>query len=279
VNAAELVLPTPPGRRYVRVGGAILFFYIVLALLGSVIAPHGADDQDLLEALSAPSLAHTFGTDSLGRDVLSRVIIGARVTLSAALVSVMAALVIGVVLGIAAGYGEGRVSLAAGALIDLMLTIPSLVLAVAIASVIGAGLLGLVVATSATFIPPMARLVRARVLEIKAEEYVQAVLALGGASPRIMLRHILPNAFTVILVEASLSAGQAVLVAAALGFLGLGVQPPAPEWGTMLGAGREYMDTAPHLVLYPGLAISLLILGFNLFGDGLRDRLDPRSAS
>lgn len=272
-------MPTPGRSRYLYVGGTILGLYLVLAVLGRVIAPHGADDQDLLEALAAPSLSHTFGTDSLGRDVLSRVIIGTRVTLSAALIAASAALVVGVFLGVVAGYSEGRVSAGAGALIDLMLTIPSLVLAIALASIVGAGLLGLLFATSATFIPPMARLVRGRVLEIKAEDYVQAVLALGGAPLRIMLRHVLPNAITVILVEASLSAGQAVLVAAALGFLGLGVQPPAPEWGTMLGAGREYMEAAPHLMLYPGLAISLLILGFNLFGDGLRDRLDPQSVS
>jgi ABC-type dipeptide/oligopeptide/nickel transport system permease subunit len=266
-------------NRYLWGGGAILLLYVALAVLGHVIAPHGADDQDLLQALAAPSVAHTFGTDSLGRDVLSRVILGTRITLSTALISAGAALALGVLLGVIAGYSESRLSASAGALIDLMLTIPSLVLAIALASIVGAGLLGLVLATSATFIPPMARLVRGRVLEIRAEEYVHAVRALGGAPLRIVRRHILPNAVPVILVEASLSAGQAVLVAAALGFLGLGVQPPAPEWGTMLGAGREYMESAPHLMLGPGLAISLLILGFNLFGDGLRDRLDPHGQS
>ncbi|PYM16155.1 MAG: hypothetical protein DMD81_13330 [Candidatus Rokuibacteriota bacterium] len=170
-------------------------------------------------------------------------------------------MVVGVFLGVVAGYTDNGASAGVGALIDLMLTIPSLVLAVALASILGAGLFGLVVALSLTFVPPMARLVRGRVLEIVAEDYVQAARALGGAPRRIMFRHVLPNAVSVILVEASLSAGQAVLVAAALGFLGLGVQPPAPEWGTMLGAGREF------------------ILGFNLFGDGLRDRFDRERAS
>ena len=260
-------------------GGAILILFLLLALLGHVVAPHGADDQNLIDALANPSRAHTFGTDPLGRDVLSRVILGTRLTMSAALIATGAALVVGVFLGVVAGYPDNRASAGVGALIDLMLTIPSLVLAVALASILGAGLFGLVVALSLTFVPPMARLVRGRVLEIGAEDYVQAARALGGAPRRIMFRHVLPNAVSVILVEASLSAGQAVLVAAALGFLGLGVQPPAPEWGTMLGAGREYMDSAPHLVLGPGLAISLLILGFNLFGDGLRDRFDRERAS
>jgi ABC-type dipeptide/oligopeptide/nickel transport system permease subunit len=266
-----------PGSLYLRIGGAIVAFYLVLAVIGPTVAPYGADDQDLLSALDPPSFAHLFGTDSLGRDVLSRVIIGTRFTLTATLVSVAAALIAGVALGTAAGYLDGRVAAAIVGLIDLLLTIPSLVLAIAIASVIGAGLFGLILATSTTFVPPMARLVRGRVLELKSEDYVEAARAIGTSDLGIMRRHILPNAFTIIIVEASLAAGQAVLIAAALGFLGLGVQPPAPEWGTMLGAGREYMQRAPYLVLCPGVAISLLILGFNLLGDGLRDRFDPRT--
>jgi ABC-type dipeptide/oligopeptide/nickel transport system permease subunit len=275
--AVDLIPARAPGSFYLRIGGAIVAFYLVLATIGPIIAPYGADDQDLLSALEPPSLAHFFGTDSLGRDVLSRVIIGTRFTLTATLVSVAAALIAGVALGIAAGYLEGRTAAAIAGFIDLLLTIPSLVLAIAIASVIGAGLFGLILAISVTFVPPMARLVRGRVLELKSEDYVEAARAVGTSDVGIMRRHILPNAFTVIVVEASLAAGQAVLIAAALGFLGLGVQPPAPEWGTMLGAGREYMQRAPYLVLCPGIAISLLILGFNLLGDGLRDRLDPRT--
>lgn len=281
MQAASAVAPASWFRRphnlYLGIGIAVLFGYVLLAVLAPHIAPYGIDDQDLLSALSPPSMDHIFGTDSLGRDVLSRVIVGTRFTLTAAVVSVGIAVVVGVFLGIVAGYAEGPLAAAVAGVIDLMLTIPSLVLAIAIASVIGSGLTGLILATTVTFIPPMARLVRGRVLEIKHEDYVQAALAVGAADSRIMLRHILPNALTVILIEASLSAGQAVLVASALGFLGLGIQPPAPEWGTMLGEGREYMETAPHLVLCPGIAISLLILGFNLLGDGLRDRLDTQS--
>ncbi|HEV2547068.1 MAG TPA: ABC transporter permease [Stellaceae bacterium] len=275
--AIDLTPARAAGSFYLRIGGAIVGFYTVLAVIGSIIAPYGANDQDLLSALDPPSLAHLFGTDALGRDMLSRVIIGTRFTLTATLVSVAAALIAGVALGIAAGYLEGRIAAAIAGFIDLLLTIPSLVLVIAIASVIGAGLFGLILAISITFVPPMARLVRGRVLELKSEDYVEAARAIGTSDLGIMRRHILPNAFTVIVVEASLAAGQAVLIAAALGFLGLGVQPPAPEWGTMLGAGREYMQRAPYLVLCPGIAISLLILGFNLLGDGLRDRFDPRT--
>jgi ABC-type dipeptide/oligopeptide/nickel transport system permease subunit len=183
----------------------------------------------------------------------------------------------GIFIGIVAGYTEGPVSAVFSALIDLLLTIPSLILAIVIASVITSGLGGLIVATTITFIPPMARLVRSRTLEIRIEDYVLAARSMGASNLRIMFRHILPNATTVIMVEASLAAGQAVLLATALGFIGLGVPPPTPEWGTMLGEGREYLDSAPHLIICPAVAISLLILGFNLFGDGLRDRLDIRN--
>jgi len=275
--AIDLVPSRAPGSLYLRIGGAIVALYVTIAVIGPIIAPYSADEQDLLAALDPPSLAHLFGTDSLGRDVLSRVIIGTRFTLTATFVSVGAALIAGIALGVAAGYLEGRIAAAIAGFIDLLLTIPSLVLAIAIASVIGAGLFGLILAISITFVPPMARLVRGCVLELKSADYVEAARAIGTSDLGIMRRHILPNALTVIIVEASLAAGQAVLVAAALGFLGLGVQPPAPEWGTMLGAGREYMQRAPYLVLCPGVAISLLILGFNLLGDGLRDRFDPRS--
>jgi ABC-type dipeptide/oligopeptide/nickel transport system permease subunit len=276
-------LAPPPVRRrtawnFALVAGAVILLgYVLLAAVGPWIAPAGINDQDLLSSLAPPSGDHLFGTDSLGRDVWSRVIVGARFTLFSALASVSLATLFGVSLGIIAGYASGPVGAAFTAAIDLLLTIPSLVLAIVISSVIGSGIGGLVLATTVTFIPPMARLVRSRTLEIKVEDYITASRALGASALRIMVTHVLPNAATVIMVEASLAAGQAVLVATALGFLGLGVPPPLPEWGTMLGEGREYLEAAPHLVLCPAAAISLLILGFNLFGDGLRDRLDTRS--
>jgi len=255
----------------------MLALYLLVALFGHWLAPYGGNDQDLLNVLAAPSREHLLGTDQVGRDLLSRLILGTRFTLTVAVASAGIAALIGVTIGLVAGYFGGRVDNAITGFIDLLLTVPNLILAIAVASVLGAGLTGLIIATTASFVPPLARLIRGRVLEIREEEYVQAAISVGMTDARILARHVLPNALTVIIIEASLLTGQAVLVGAALGFLGLGVQPPAPEWGTMLGAAREFLDVAPHLVVLPGLAISLLIFGFNMLGDGLRDALDPHA--
>lgn len=256
-------------------GGGLLLAYAAIALLGPSLAPVDPNAQDLLAVLETPSGEHWLGTDQIGRDLFARLIVGTRFTLSAALLSVGIASVIGVTLGLVAGYSGGRIDAAITGLVDLLLTIPNLILAIAIASVIGAGMTGLVVATTASFVPPLARLIRGRVLEIREEDFIKAAIASGTRRAKILRRHVLPNAFTVVIIETSLLAGQAVLVSAALGFIGLGVQPPAPEWGTMLGAGREFIEVAPHLVVAPGLAITGLVFAFNMLGDGLRDRLDP----
>ena len=254
----------------------MLAVYALVAVFAPWIAPQDPNAQDLLAVLERPSATHWLGTDQIGRDMLSRLIVGTRFTLAAALLSVTIAGAIGVTLGLVAGYSGGRIDAAITGGVDLLLTIPNLILAIAVASVIGAGLTGLVIATTASFVPPLARPVRGRVLEIRQEDFVAAAISSGTRRARILARHILPNAVTVIVIETSLLAGQAVLVGAALGFLGLGVQPPAPEWGTMLGVGREFIEVAPHLVLVPGLAITLLVFAFNMLGDGLRDRLDPK---
>lgn len=258
------------------VGTALLGIYLLIAVLGPSFTPYDPNAQDLIGVLEGPSRAHLMGTDQIGRDMFARLIVGTRFTLSAALIAVTIAGVLGVTLGLVAGYSGGYLDAAITGLVDLLLTIPSLILAIAVASVIGAGMTGLVVATTASFVPRLARLVRSRVLEIREEDFIQAAIACGTRSAKIMRRHVLPNALTIVIIETSLLAGQAVLVGAALGFLGLGVQPPAPEWGTMLGAGREFIEVAPHLVIAPGVVISLLVFAFNLFGDGLRDHLDPR---
>ena len=258
------------------VGTALLGIYLLIAVLGPSFTPYDPNAQDLIGVLEGPSRAHLMGTDQIGRDMFARLIVGTRFTLSAALIAVTIAGVLGVTLGLVAGYSGGYLDAAITGLIDLLLTIPSLILAIAVASVIGAGMTGLVVATTASFVPRLARLVRSRVLEIREEDFIQAAIACGTRSAKIMRRYVLPNALTIVIIETSLLAGQAVLVGAALGFLGLGVQPPAPEWGTMLGAGREFIEVAPHLVIAPGIVISLLVFAFNLFGDGLRDHLDPR---
>ena len=273
-------LSLPDARRRFNlplwIGLLLLAIYAVVAAIGPLLSPYDANAQDLIGILEPPSAAHLMGTDQIGRDILSRLIVGTRFTLGAALLAVAISCAIGVTLGLVAGYIGGPVDTAITGLIDLLLTIPSLILAIAVASVIGAGMTGLVVATTAGFVPRLARLIRGRVLEIREEDFIQAAISSGTRRAKILRRHILPNALTIVIIETSLLAGQAVLVGAALGFLGLGVQPPAPEWGTMLGAGREFIEVAPHLVIAPGIAISLLVFAFNLFGDGLRDHLDPR---
>jgi ABC-type dipeptide/oligopeptide/nickel transport system permease subunit len=258
------------------VGSGLLLAYLTLAALGPWVVPYGENDQDLLGVLAPASGEHWLGTDQIGRDLLSRLVVGARFTLTAAVVSVTLAAALGATLGLVAGYVGGRVDAVLMGLADLLLTVPNLILAIAIASVVGAGMTGLIAATTGGFVAPLARLIRGRVLEVRQEDFVQAAVAAGLRDTRILARHILPHATTTLVIETSLLAGQAVLVGAALGFLGLGVRPPAPEWGTMLSGGREFIEVAPHLVVAPGVAISLLVFAFNVFGDGLRDRLDPR---
>lgn len=275
----EKARPSRRRRRAVNfflwIGCGLLAVFVVLALFGHALAPYDPEAQDLFALLEPPSAQHLFGTDNVGRDILSRIIAGTRYTLSIALASVFLAGLGGVALGSVAGYFGGLTDRIVTGVIDLLLTVPNIVLAIAIASAVGSSATGLTLAITASFIPPLARLVRGRVIELKEEDFIAASITVGMSHTRVLLRHILPNAATVIVIELSLNAGQAVLVGSALGFLGLGVQPPAPEWGTMLGASREYLTIAPHVVMAPGIAISLLVLAFNTFGDGLRDVFDP----
>jgi ABC-type dipeptide/oligopeptide/nickel transport system permease subunit len=274
----DAALPQPRRARrnlFLILGVTVLVLLAAVAILGPVLAPYDPNEQDLLALLEGPSAAHWFGTDQVGRDILSRLIVGTRLTLLIAITSVAASGVLGIALGLVAGYFGGVIDRIATALIDLLLTIPSIVLAIAVVSVVGASATGLTVAITASFVPPLARLVRGRVLELREEDYVSAARTIGMSASRLLLRHVLPNAVSVIVIELSLLAGQAVLVGSALGFLGLGVQPPNPEWGSMLGSSREFLEVAPHLAMAPGLAITLAVFGFNMLGDGLRDRFDP----
>lgn len=276
---AEAELIRPRGRRpdaRLLAGGALLGLFVLLALFGPLIAPQDPNAQDLLAVFDPPSAAHWFGADQIGRDVLSRLIVGTRYTLAITLASVAAATLAGVAIGAAAAFFGGYADRILTGFIDLLLTIPNLVLAIAIAAAAGASPQGLTVAITASFIPSIAVMVRSRVLELREEDFVSAAVTVGTRPIRILLRHVLPNAVSIIIIEASLLAGQAVLIGSALGFLGLGVQPPAPEWGAMLGESREALEVAPHLVIAPGVAISLLVFAFNTLGDGLRDRFDPR---
>jgi peptide/nickel transport system permease protein len=256
-------------------GMALIALVVLVAIAGPALAPHDPLTPAPLERLQPPSGAHPFGTDSLGRDILSRVIYGARISLMIGLISVGISLVPGTLLGLTAGYFGGRADSVIMRLMDMLLAFPAILLAIFITAILGPSLPNTMVAVGIVYIPHYARIVRASVLSLKEQLFVQAIGHLGGGHLRILGRHILPNAMPPIIVYATLGMGTAVLQAAALGFLGLGAQPPQPEWGAMLSEGRQYIQNAPHVAAFPGAAILVLVLGFNLFGDGLRDVLDP----
>lgn len=256
-----------------------LFFLIGLvfiAVFAPYIAPYDPVNGVMADCLQTPSSEHLLGTDELGRDILSRVIFGARISLRVGLLAVAIALSIGTVLGSIAGYYGGKLDLLIMRVMDIILSFPSLLLAIAFMAVLGRGVENAVIAISIVTMPEYARIVRGSVLSVKENEYVQAARAIGNRDGGIIFKHILPNVMSPIIVRGTLGISVAILETAALGFLGLGVQPPDAEWGTMLGAGRNYLFNAPHLVYFPGIAITLTVMAFNLLGDGLRDALDPR---
>jgi peptide/nickel transport system permease protein len=257
-------------------GAAVLFLVVAAALLAPVVAPHDPLKQDLNHTLGRPDRVHPLGTDNVGRDVLSRVIWGTRVSLVAGFGSVLIAVVVGGVLGLAAGYAGGRVDNLIMRVMDAVLSFPPLVLALALGAVLGAGLTGVVIALGVVYTPTFARLMRGQVLAITAREYVDAARALGLPGWRIAWSHVLPNATAPIVVQASLSVAFAILAEASLSFLGLGVQPPGASWGSMINAGRGYLQQAPWIVFGPGAALFVTVVGLNFVGDAIRDALDPR---
>ncbi len=256
-------------------GMALIALVLLVAVIGPALAPHDPLMPAPLDRLKGPSEKNLFGTDSLGRDIFSRVIYGARISILIGLISVSISLLPGTLLGLVAGYFGGRVDSLIMRLMDMLLAFPAILLAIFITAILGPSLPNTMVAVGIVYIPHYARIVRASVLALKEQLFVQAIAHLGGGHSRILGRHILPNALPPIIVYATLGMGTAVLQAAALGFLGLGAQPPQPEWGAMLSEGRQYIQIAPHVAAFPGAAILVLVLGFNLFGDGLRDVLDP----
>ena len=258
------------------VGGLLIGLYVTTAALGGWLAPHSPTRGRLLERLAPPTRAHLFGVDELGRDVLSRVMAGARVSLAVQATAVGIALAAGLSLGVLAGYYGRWADEVISRAIDLLLAFPGIFLAIAIVALLGPGLPSVMIAAGVVSIPQFARLVRGVVLELRRREFVEAALGLGARDRRVVMRHILPNSLPPVIVQTSLRMATVLLTASGLGFLGLGVQPPSPEWGAMLANARDYLFEAPHVTLAPCLAITLVVIGFNLLGDGLRDLLDPR---
>ncbi len=257
-------------------GGAFFVFLIFLAVFASVVAPYSPYSADFEHAYEGPSLSHPLGTDEIGRDLLSRIIYGTRLSLAVGVISVALALVIGVFLGAVAGYFGGQVDNLIMRAMDILLAFPAILLAIAIMVILGPGLEKAMVAIGIVTIPGYARIVRGSVLSVKENEYIEAARAIGLPSWGIIWRHVLPNIMAPIIVRSTLGVSEAILDAAALGFLGLGAQAPKAEWGLMLSRGKAYLYSSPHLVYFPGIMITLTVLSLNLFGDGLRDALDPR---
>jgi peptide/nickel transport system permease protein len=263
-------------RRGAMLGLGVVVFFVVLAVLAPTIAPHDPLQTSWSDVRKAPSATHLFGTDEIGRDVTSRVIWGARASLLAGLVSVCISLSLGVPIGLLAGYVGGWVDALISRITDAMLACPFLILAIALAAFLGPSLTNAMIAIGISATPVFIRLTRAQVLSVKVEDYVEAARAIGNSHLRIALRHILPNVVAPLIVQATLAIAAAVIAEASLSFLGLGQQPPAPSWGSMLNTAKNYIDNAPWMAVWPGLSIFLLVLSFNLVGDGLRDALDPR---
>jgi peptide/nickel transport system permease protein len=258
-------------------GLVIIALFIAVAILAPLFAPYDPAAQSWTAVRKAPSAAHWFGTDELGRDVLARVIFGARASLLAGVISVAIALSIGVPLGLIAGYLGGPVDMLLSRITDAMLACPFLILAIALAAFLGPSLGNAMIAIGITTTPILVRLTRGQVMAVKVEDYVEAARALGNPRWRIAIVHILPNILPALLVQATLSIAAAIIAEASLSFLGLGQQPPAPSWGSMLNSAQRFLTQAPWMAIWPGLAIFLAVLSFNLIGDGLRDALDPRS--
>jgi peptide/nickel transport system permease protein len=258
------------------VGGIIVFIYIILAVLAPLISPYDPYEIDLVNKLQPPSADHIMGTDDKGRDIFSRILYGSQLSLAVGFVSVFIGALFGIVLGIISGYYGGWVDTIIMRFIDVLLAFPGLLLALAIVSALGPSLINVMIAVGVFSIPTFARIVRGSTLSVKKMEYIDAIRVLGASDLKIIFVHILPNIMSPIIVQGTLRLATSILSVAGLSFLGMGAQPPTPEWGAMLSDGRDFLFTAPHIALFPGIAIALIVLGFNLFGDGLRDALDPR---
>lgn len=259
-------------------GLIILIILVLLAVFADVIANYDnvVIKQNLAHRLQGPSAAHWLGTDEFGRDIFARLVHGTRVSLQVGIVAVGISIVIGGILGAVAGYYGGKLDNTIMRIMDIFLAVPSILLAIAIVSALGPSIINLMLAISISSVPSYARIVRASVLSIRDQEFIEAAKAIGANNTRIIFRHIIPNSLAPVIVQATLGVASAILSTAGLSFIGLGIQPPAPEWGSMLSGGRQYLRYAWWVTTFPGVAIMITILSLNLLGDGLRDALDPR---
>jgi len=275
-SPAQRALRRLAKRRAAVVGLGVVVFFVVMAIAAPWLAPYDPLATSWSAIRKAPSAAHWFGTDEIGRDVLSRVIYGARASLLAGVVSVSIALSLGIPIGLLAGYAGRWTDALISRMTDAMLATPFLILAIALAAFLGPSLTNAMIAIGISAAPIFIRLTRAQVLSVKVEDYIEAARAVGNPHLRIAFRHILPNVVPPLIVQTTLAIAAAVIAEASLSFLGLGQQPPAPSWGSMLNTAKNYIDNAPWMAVWPGVSIFLLVLSFNLLGDGLRDALDPR---
>lgn len=261
-------------NRAALIGFTIILAFLVCAIFAPWIAPYNPNKTKLIHSLEPPNRSSLLGRDQLGRDVLSRIIYGARTSFLIGAVATAIASSIGVFLGLLAGYYGGGIGVVIMRSVDILLSFPEFLVALMVVGILGPGFYNVIISISIIFVPRFIRLMRASTLSIKENDYIQACVAIGASSPRIIFVHILPNGIAPVIVQGTLMIGYAVLISAGLGFLGLGAQPPLSEWGAMLSDGRKYIATAPHIATFPGLAIMLMVIGFNLLGDSLRDVLD-----
>ncbi|MCE4600392.1 MAG: ABC transporter permease [Desulfurococcales archaeon] len=263
-------------NRSFKIGFPLVILFIVLGLIAPYVAPYNPVKGNLSEALQPPGRSHWFGTDQLGRDIFSRTLYGARVSLIVAFTGILLAVIAGVLYGAVSGFLGGSVDEVLMRFIDILLAFPDILLAILVAAIVGPGLLNVIVAIGAYNFPQFARITRGAVLAVKELEYVEAAEAIGESRLSILFRYILPNSMYPVIVHGTLRTGASILTAAALSFLGLGVQPPTPEWGAMINEAMKYLDIAPQMWIFPGLFLTITVLGFNLMGDGLNDVLNPR---
>ncbi|TVY07099.1 nickel transporter permease [Paenibacillus cremeus] len=258
------------------VGLWMVVVFIVVALLARWIAPYDPYAQNMQIMLESPSWSHPFGTDEFGRDILSRILYGSQISLMIGIVGVLISVVLGVALGTIAGYFGGKLDALIMRIMDIFMAFPSFLLALAIVSVLGPSMLNLMIAIGIFSVPTFSRISRGAVISVKNKEYIEAARAMGATNALIIFKHVIPNSIAPIIVLSTLRIATAILTASGLSFLGMGAQPPTPEWGAMLSTGREYLRTSPHVSTIPGLAIMFMVLAFNMLGDGLRDALDPK---